>query len=112
MNISDVSKNLFLTETDLSVDISFAAGCKFWKTKYENIYITDYNLGWSCFDDDDTDFDEDLKTANLLKSKDLATIFYNKKGRFIKSYISGLVLQNTDLALKAIDDFYLETISK
>jgi len=98
LSIADVSGSLSLTKTDITHGISFTANCFFWETKYEKIYLTDYNLDWSV---------ENLEEPNLLKDKGDVTLFYKNKGVFIYDKISACVLGETDIMLRIIDNFYL-----
>lgn len=96
-DIADVADSLNLTKTELTKGKSL---CSFWKTKYDKIFITDYNFKWSEFDK--------LKEANLLKDRGNVTMFYTNKGVFVDKIISALILKDTDFMLKLIDDFYNE----
>ena len=97
-----VSGSLFLTKTDISTGVSFAVDCSFWETKYDKIYLTDYNLYWD-------EFCGGLEKANLLKDKGIVTLFYRNKGVFLYEKISARLLTNTDFMLKEIHNFYLRT---
>ena len=100
--IADVSGSLFLTKTDITTGVSFVVGCSFWETKYDKIYLTDYNLCWD-------EFSGGLEKANLLKDKGIVTLFYKNKGVFIYEKISECMLNDNDFMLKKIDIFYSRT---
>lgn len=100
--IADVSDSLSLTKTDISIGVSFDVGCSFWKTKYDNIYLTDYNLHWD-------EFSGGIEKANLLKDKGIVTLFYKNKGIFMYEKISLSLLNDTEIMLKEIDSFYSHT---
>ena len=55
-------ESLGFINSDLSVGVSSHFGCKFWKTKYDNVYITDYNYAYS----NDKDFNPYLIDEDLL----------------------------------------------
>ncbi len=99
LSIADVSIQLSLTKTNISTGVSFLADCGFWATKYDDIFITDYNLR-------ESGFSQTIGEANLLKSKGLISIFCAKKGFYMGENISATMLNDTDLMLNYIDAFY------
>jgi len=99
-NISDFSDKLFLNKTDKTFGVSFVTNCSFWETIYDNVYLTDYNLNYS-----ET---ESIDKANLLKDKEIFTIFYKKEDVFISEQISACFLEaeHIDFIMCCINDLY------
>ena len=88
--IDGVSKRYgFKLLVDVWVGVMFVMNCNFWKTKYDNIYITNYNIN------DDTN----------LKEKDLSMLFYKKKGEMNTQIISNETLKDKTLFKHALDGF-------
>lgn len=89
--------NLGLIESDKSVGDSIPLGCKFWKTKYENIYLSDYDV-FGSFGLDGLD----LKIFGIL------VLFSSKK----HCYISMETLQEDEFFNEELDFFYNQIISE
>ena len=76
--IENVSKRYGFKKTELHEVISFILNCSFYKTKYDDIYITDYDFT----NDDD------------LEKKDLSMLFYRKNGVMNTQIISNGLLKD------------------
>jgi len=98
LTIQQFSESLSLTKTDITTVASIVSDCSFWQTKYENIYITDYDLLW----------DESIRNGdkvNILKDKGIVIIFYRKQGLFLYEKISAELLSDTEIMSEIIDEF-------
>lgn len=76
--IQIVSKRYGFEKTELHEGISFVLDCSFYKTKYENIYITDY----------------DFRNTDDLEKRDLSMLFYKKLGVMNTQMISNELLKD------------------
>jgi hypothetical protein len=98
LTIEQFSESISLTKTDITTVASIASDCSFWKTKHENIYITDYDILWNeCIRYEDK--------VNILKDKGIVIIFYRKQGLFLYEKISAELLSDKQLMLEIIDEF-------
>ena len=59
-----ISKRYGFEKTEIHEGMSFVLDCSFYKTKYEDIYITDY----------------DFRNKEDLEKSDLSMLFYRKRG--------------------------------
>lgn len=90
--IRNVSKRYGFERTELHEGMSFVLDCSLYKTKYENIYITDY----------------DFRNADDLEKKDLSMLFYKKRGVINTQMISNELLKDETAFNYALDSFKTE----
>lgn len=84
-----VSKRYGFEKTELYEGMSFVMDCSCYKTKYENIYITDY----------------DFRNADDLEKRDLSMLFYRKRGVMNTQIISNELLRDETAFNYALDSF-------
>lgn len=84
-----VSKRYGFEKKELHEGMSFLLGCSFYKTKYENIYITDY----------------DFRNADDLEKRDLSMLFYQKCDIMNTQIISNELLKDETAFNYALDSF-------
>ena len=84
-----VSKRYGFEKTELHEGMSFVLGCSFYKTKYDDIYITDY----------------DFRNADDLEKRDLSVLFYRKRGVMNTQMISNELLRDETAFNYALDSF-------
>ena len=94
-SIHNVSKLYGFEKTEFYEGMSFVLDCSFYKTKYDNIYITDY----------------DYKNQDDLEKKDLSMLFYRKAGVMNKKMISNELLKDETAFNYALDSFKNECIN-
>jgi len=87
--IQNVSKRYGFEKTEFHEGMSFVLDCSFYKTKYNDIYITDY----------------DFKNADDLEKKDLSMLFYKKHGVMNTQMISNELLKDETAFNYALDSF-------
>ena len=87
--IQNVSKCYGFKKTELHEGISFLLNCSFYKTKYDDIYITDY----------------DFRNLDDLEKKDLSMLFYRKHGVMNTQMISNELLKDETAFNYALDSF-------
>jgi hypothetical protein len=76
--INQLSKYYGFKKTDIYLGMSFILGCRFWKTEYEDIYITDY----------------DFINHEDLELKGLFALVYKKDGSRNRQLISNEILKD------------------
>ena len=84
-----VSKRYGFEKIELHEGMSFVLDCSFYKTKYDNIYITDY----------------DFRNADDLEKRDLSMLFYRKRGVMNTQTISNELLKDETAFNYALDNF-------
>jgi len=87
--IKIASKHYGFKKTEFHDRMSFVLNCSFWQTKYENIYITDY----------------DFINSDDLEKKGQSMLFYRKKGVMKYQIIINDILNNETLFNYALDRF-------
>ena len=90
--IQNVSKRYGFEKTEIHEGMSFLLNCSFYKTKYDDIYITDY----------------DFRKADDLEKKDLSMLFYRKRGVMNTQIISNELLKDEIAFNYALDSFKKE----
>ena len=95
--IEKVSITHGFTPTDISIGSSVFLDCSIWKTKYDNLYITDYDVMH------DTD----------LKEKGLCALIYKKRLNIRTVKISNEMLEDVSLILfdEILKEFNDESIT-
>ncbi|AGO47357.1 hypothetical protein Phi19:1_gp067 [Cellulophaga phage phi19:1] len=94
--IKNVSKRYGFEKTELSEGISFVLNCSFYKTKYDNIYITDY----------------DFRNYDDLEKKDLSMLLYRCSGVVNAQVISNTLLIDENAFNFVLDNFMYESSNK
>ena len=87
--IHNVSKRYGFEKTEFHEGMSFVLHCSFYKTKYNDIYITDY----------------DFRNADDLEKKDLSMLFYRKRGVMNTQIISNELLKDETAFNYTLDRF-------
>lgn len=90
--IQIVSKRYGFEKTELHERMSFVLDCSFYKTKYDNIYITDY----------------DFRNDDDLEKRDLSMLFYRNPGVMNTQMISNELLKDETAFNYALDSFKKE----
>ena len=90
-------EKLGLKKTDITVDASFIRSTGFWETKYENVFITDYNVMG------------DINCTNTLEAYGIVTIFREMNKKLWHQKFSFDIMNDIEFMNKFIDEFYLLT---
>ena len=98
MKIEQIIINCGLTETNKTIGLSFAIGCKVWKVKDKEIYLTDYDIN-----------DVRLKKIDLRKENELLLYTPNKGYMYIWTFelteqILNDKINKFDKCLKDLED--------
>jgi len=89
--IGDNLEALELTETDKKMGSSTHYGCEFWQTRYDQVFLTNYNIFNS------------KRRLNYLKRENLLLLFCAKSRRF--KTISGQTIYKVEYMKDLIDKF-------
>ena len=93
--LREISDRYNFEKTDVIQGMSFVLNCIFLKTKYDNTYITDY----------------DLRSDEDLEKKDLSMLFYKNKGVFNSQIISNVLLKDENLFNETLESFNKECLA-
>jgi hypothetical protein len=92
--IHNFSKHYGFEKTEIHEGMSFVLDCSFYKTKYDDIYITDY----------------DFRNEDDLEKNDLSMLFYKKRGVMNTQMISNELLKDKTAFNYALDSFRNECV--
>ena len=87
--LNQFAEPLGLTEVVIHEGMSFVLGCRFYKTKHDDILITDY----------------DFENQSDSERNDLYFLFYRKNRLFASQVISGMALEDVDVFKFVVSEF-------